>query len=190
MTNRDQGKKGFTLVEVKIALGMLSIGVLGIFATQAAALYGQASSRTLSDEVQVARLFTERLRMDATRWNKEGPSDIADTTYFDVMLPLAGKTWSAWQAHPFGSPLRADGNEDAVLGRYCVQYRARWFEMTAPHDVMLVEVRVFGYRPFERRSGVSIPLCAAAPAAVTASCAASDALLCVQVSDAVRRMTL
>lgn len=73
-------KGGFTLIEVLVALFVLTVGVLGALATQLAALHTRHQSRLMSNGVQLASTLADSMRanLDAMR------SGDADNPYLQL----------------------------------------------------------------------------------------------------------
>lgn len=61
--------RGYTVVEVMMALSVLSIGITGIVAMQKVTLLGNTRARDLAAATALASSMIERLRYDALRWN-------------------------------------------------------------------------------------------------------------------------
>lgn len=65
-----KGEKGFTLVEVMVALGILSIGILSVASMQSAALLGTSKSNAVTQSTTVAMDRMERLLgLPFTTWD-------------------------------------------------------------------------------------------------------------------------
>ena len=71
MTRRRGPKhsRGYTVIEVMIALTLLAVGTSGIIAMQKVTAIANRDAKTLVIATQVARTWVERLRADATQWN-------------------------------------------------------------------------------------------------------------------------
>jgi prepilin-type N-terminal cleavage/methylation domain-containing protein len=134
---------GYTVIEVMMALAVLSIGATGVIAMQKATLIGNVRARNLATANAVASAWIERLRVDGLRWKViDGQSTLTDTRW----LQTAG----AW------FPPTAVSAEDIspqadVLGRdtfttadaaYCTHLRLT--QIT--DNTMRAEVRVFWLR--------------------------------------------
>lgn len=66
MKKRHMDKRGFSLVELMIALTILGVGLLAIAQMQMAAIYGSSSSRSFTDAINLAR---ERIEASKVKGN-------------------------------------------------------------------------------------------------------------------------
>jgi len=88
--------RGYTVIEVMMALALLAVGATGVIALQKVALIGNTNARLGDAARQVASTWAERLKADALQWNDPlGTNDLGDTTF----MKNAG-TWTK----PFGPP--------------------------------------------------------------------------------------
>lgn len=78
---------GYTVVEVMMAMAVLSIGATGVIAMQKTALLGNLRARNLATASAVASAWIERLRIDGVRWtiNDAGINTIGTTAYLSVV---------------------------------------------------------------------------------------------------------
>lgn len=164
-SRRKQG--GYSLVEVMMALAVLTAGSVGVMALQQASLRGNVESRQLSTATSVARIWLERLKRDARLWNEganaANPAFFAQTCYLSS-LNIAEATAPAgvWQSPaPISAACDAPvaglngtesasfdyyGNEVAPGGanvRFCAQTRLQW---VTPGQTIRAEVRAFWAR--------------------------------------------
>lgn len=138
-------QRGYTMMEVMMALGLLAVGATGIIAMQKAAVIGNTSARNIATATAIGERWVERLRADAMLWNStptlKAPaalSDINETRWLKVTAPYAPpppypvQVWTLptvvpGQASPYADPLGADiilPNDDSPVA-YCthVMYR-------------------------------------------------------------------
>jgi len=81
-TKMGKGEKGFTLVEVMVALGILAFGILAVASMQTASLVGTNKSNAVTQATTVAMDRMERLRgLPFSTWDTI-PSP-GDDSYFD-----------------------------------------------------------------------------------------------------------
>jgi prepilin-type N-terminal cleavage/methylation domain-containing protein len=124
--------RGYTMIEVMMALGLLAVGATGIIAMEKAAVVGNASARGVATATALAQRWIERLRADAMLWNNTTPlSDIGETRWLKTVTLTPG-IWTLPaivpnQASPFADPLGADiiyANDPSPVG-YCthIMYR-------------------------------------------------------------------
>ncbi|MFW5926297.1 MAG: type IV pilus modification PilV family protein [Myxococcota bacterium] len=149
MARRRDG--GFTLVEIMMAVTVMTVGALGVMALQQVATRGNMGARQLTTATQVTRTWVERLRRDAVQWTQRGQPD--DTRYLSG-APATGM--GEWQT-PVTPPGDVDpqfpesfgfdyfGNDTTVGAEmvYCTHVRYRWL---IPGDTLRAEVRTFWHR--------------------------------------------
>ncbi len=77
--------RGYSLIEVMMALGILAVGTTGVIALQRVSLIGNTNARMGDAARLVAGTWVERLKSDALQWNDPmGTSDISDTRWLSV----------------------------------------------------------------------------------------------------------
>jgi prepilin-type N-terminal cleavage/methylation domain-containing protein len=174
---------GFTLVEIMIAIGIMTVGSLGIIAMHGAVSQGNRDSREMITALALSQTWLERFERDALSWNAATSIlDIGLTTY---LRPLAlTPTGTGWLAPNSG----ADANTandfevpgadffgrdwDAANGvpvKYCVNYRLSWIRQgsSARVDVRTYWVRE-GHNPAPAGNWAANP-------ALTVACAPAQA---------------
>jgi prepilin-type N-terminal cleavage/methylation domain-containing protein len=147
--------RGYTVIEVMIALTLLAIGTTGVIAMQKVTTIANRDAKNLVVATQVARGWLERLRADAVQWNHPSPlnstSDLAQTKWLNN---VDGK-WFRPTDDALGSP-SADvlGNDvrDTNLAdaMYCTNVRLTWLynppASAAEAYLIRAEVRVYWVR--------------------------------------------
>jgi type IV pilus modification protein PilV len=84
---RRQRRQGFTLVEVMVSLGIMTIGAMAVLGMQQQIIRGNMHARQITIATQIAQNVIERLKMDAVAWNAPGvPST---TRYLNNVTPGA-----------------------------------------------------------------------------------------------------
>ncbi len=146
--------RGYTLIEIMMALVVLAIGATGIFSLQAVAVHANDHARDTTEATTVARWWMEQLRRDALLWDgvQSCPASMGTTQY----LGLAGcaQIVGAWftPAMPLtegGGAQEPMGRELEVLpagdpqGRYCAQLRLSPLRV---NRLIRAEVRVWWRR--------------------------------------------
>lgn len=66
--NQAQRRSGFTLIEVMVALTLMTIGALGLMAMQRHVLIANRHARRVETATQIAENWLERLKIDAMEW--------------------------------------------------------------------------------------------------------------------------
>jgi type IV pilus assembly protein PilV len=150
-----RGHRGYTVVEVMIAITLLAIGGSGVIAMQKITAVSNRDAKNLVVGNQIARTWLERLRADAVQWNHPSPqnagSDLAETKWLNH---VDGK-WFRPVDDLLGSPAAdALGNDvrDADLSPavFCANIRLTWLYgpplTVAPPFLIRAEVRVYWLR--------------------------------------------
>lgn len=167
----------YTVVEVMMALAVLSVGATGVVAMQKAALVGNVRARDLATANAIASAWMERLRMDALRWVPldGNTSSIAQTDFLNVVgtdFPTINGTEGQWFVPPPlgamwlspGADVRGMDTTVASEQGFCTHLR---LTQVLP-NLIRAEVRVFWLR---NQGGGTIngePLCSADPGYVAA----------------------
>jgi Tfp pilus assembly protein PilV len=152
------------LIEVMIAVVVLSLGVLAAFAMQVVAVQSNAMAKQSTDAVSLADHFIERLRQDATAWRSDSPTSFTSTTYIGPGM-LAPDTWVLATTNGPINSLGVSGASSPAgplrsQAEFCVAYRLNW---TVQNLVISGYVRIFWH---QRR----------VPQAVAAACGVGDGL--------------
>jgi prepilin-type N-terminal cleavage/methylation domain-containing protein len=152
---RRNRRRGYTVIEVMIALTLLAVGTSGVIAMQKVTAIANRDAKSLVIATQVARTWMERLRVDATQWNHPSAlnqdSDLPDTRW----LKTVTGTWFRPTDDLAGSPAAdALGNDvrdtDLSNAIYCTNVRLTWLygppPGTPPPYLIRAEVRVYWLR--------------------------------------------
>ncbi|MBX3269718.1 MAG: prepilin-type N-terminal cleavage/methylation domain-containing protein [Sandaracinaceae bacterium] len=163
---RSRRNAGYTLIEVMMALGVLTAGAVGIMAMVQASTRGNMEAREMATGTQLAQRWLERLRRDATNWTASSrslnPVILSRTTYLQT-VPNPG-TPAAWvvPVPPAVGPDRANfdyyGRDTAITTEmhFCTNTRLTWLYVGRS---MRADVRVWWLR---REGGIGTDLSRAA----------------------------
>lgn len=136
-----QNQRGFTAVEVLVAMTLFAIGAAGVIGMQRATVQGGEDARRLDTATNIAHEWVGRLQRDATLWNQPSAlnpnvNNINLTTWAKDVNTAACNPPSFCTPQP--DPVSAPGfsyafdmfGRDIVpsanTARYCVQYRMWW----------------------------------------------------------------
>jgi type IV pilus assembly protein PilV len=170
MSPRGARRRGYTAVELLMAISIFAIGVSGIIAMQKVTVAANSHSKNLSIATHVAQAWLDQLATDAAAWNHPSPgipgSDLTDTTW----LQLAGGNADQWlrptfsTTRNFGAAFDALGNPlpDANVAQavFCAHVRLSWlYPETAGNGLLRTEVRVFWLRDGQGGTVDGQPLC-------------------------------
>lgn len=136
-------RSAFTLVEVMVSLGVMTIGSMAIIGMQRQTTLANTRARELATAMQIAQTWIERLKADGTRWNAVGNStvDLAATDFlgvnagngtpgglFTTLVPMNGAGFPVGMSNGFD--FYGDDEDIATNGmvnvRYCASYRVGW----------------------------------------------------------------
>ncbi len=126
-----KGSRGYSLIEVMMALGILAVGTTGVIALQRVSLMGNTHARMGDAARNVAGTWAERLKADALLWNDPmGIADINDTRWLKfsadynaqnppnaaswVRLPIVAN-WGSPIADIHGADVFDPGSSDGVF---------------------------------------------------------------------------
>ncbi|WP_438028338.1 type IV pilus modification PilV family protein [Sorangium sp. So ce233] len=190
---RRPASRGYTLIEVMAALGVLAIGATGVLALQKATLISNTNARNIAIANNIAMTWAERLRVDALQWNDPGgvPDRDNDTDWLSLMAttPFPAKVGptlipalGAPSADVFGTDIYAG---DPSQPAFCTHVRFSQFTDATTGarrwaTLIRAEIRVIW-----ERSGNPVD-CAVAPVVVDAE---PERFGAVYVTTAVRRNT-
>lgn len=150
-------QSGYTMIEVLMALAVMTSGAMGIFALQKASMRGNFEARQMTMATNIARTWLERMRRDALLWTVGGQGAAAanlTTTRYLSSTPATGGL-GAWftPIPPIGSlesyAFDHFGNDtlnglvNTTSPEYCVNTRSQW---VFPGQVLRVDVRVWWNR--------------------------------------------
>jgi type IV pilus assembly protein PilV len=161
---RRAAARGYTAVEVTIALALLAIGASGIIALQKITLQSTTNARNIATANQIAVTWTERLRADAAMWNNPVTgSDLSDTTWLRSSTTPPSTWFVPTSTAPGGSAWANIEGRDIYpgaggMGAFCTHLR-----LVQMYPTMIrAEIRVFW-----RRSGMPVA-CDTDPATIGA----------------------
>lgn len=154
--SRKRQARGYTAVELLMAITIFAIGVTGIIAMQKVTVAANQHAKNLTIATHVAQGWVDQLAADATLWNHpsaQNPvSDITDTLWLkNVSLP---NVWfrPAWDNNrAFGAGFNSLGQpiDDTQIGEqhFCTHIRlSPLYPATAGNGLIRAEVRVFWLR--------------------------------------------
>lgn len=168
---RAGGARGYTVIEVMMALAVLTLGASGVIAMQKATLISNTNARNLATANAIGQAWIERLRADALSWNEAGGSqDLPSTAWLNGAVNAAPTSGGGWvmptmmtppTPQPAGSPLADVMGADlytsiadpaALVPAFCTQIRLTRFANSTTsslvnfYKVIRVEVRVIWNR--------------------------------------------
>jgi type II secretion system protein I len=157
-----QRRRGFTLVEVMIALGVMTIGAMSIIAMQQQTTRANVHARDMTIATQIAQTQLERLKLDALVWNAATSAPQTDLTTTFWLGKIVGSTPGSFMTiapRPdtngaqtrlltnafsyYGVDMDLNGASAATLAqvRFCASHRLSWIYNN--FRVMRADVRVW-----------------------------------------------
>ena len=144
-------RRGYTIVELMMALAVFAIGVSGIIAMQKVAAAANQHSRSLSLATSIAQAWQDQLNADSTlytringttttAWLKEIPNNGNQKAWFRPTWNATLQIGAAFDE--LGKPINED-NDSVARAQFCVHLRLTRLYPTSPGiDVIRTEVRV------------------------------------------------
>ena len=153
-------QSGFTLVEVMIAIGIMTVGSLGILAMHQGVTYANRSAYEMNTALAIAETWVQRIERDSLYWTERGPAAITltNTVYLTgITTPSAGwfrpspadPTVESYGFNHFGDDIQA--GEDP---KYCTNLRVSWLRK---ENSARVDIRVFWYREGQMAGAAAHP---------------------------------
>jgi Tfp pilus assembly protein PilV len=169
------GSRGYTVVEVIMAMSLFAVSSVGIVALQKVTTVSNMRAKNLSVANQIARTWVERLRSDASVWNYPSPtqittvSDIGETVWLKNVATTGwffpkttavtnGYVYDGAAFDAFGNGIPSNDVTATEAAPFCTQLRLSWIY---PNELIRADIRVFWTRegnagPFDGK-----PLCSA-----------------------------
>lgn len=147
-------RRGYTLVELLMAITIFAIGVTGVIAMQKVTVVANQHARELAVATHIGQAWQEQLATDAIAWNHPSPKvaaqDIGDTNWLVNVTGNAGNWFrpAYRDAMKFGPSFDTLGNvvaeANVAQAHYCTHIRLGWlYPDTAGNGLLRAEVRVF-----------------------------------------------
>jgi type IV pilus assembly protein PilV len=145
-------RAGYTLIEVMMAIGVMTAGAVALMALQQATTHGNYEARRRTTATELCATWIERLHRDAMQWNIGGPGipfsplNLARTRYLrNVAAP---GTPALWQV-PVPPPDSGESSAFDLWGRdttdpnammFCTNIRLAWVYVG---QAMRADVRIW-----------------------------------------------
>lgn len=170
-TGRRTAQRGYTLIEVMMAVAIMTVGSVGVLSLHQATTNGNRAAREMSTATDLVRLYTERARRDALLWTASGN---VTTTELLVNVPAAAAATGDWfiPAPTIGaSHFDYSGADTTVVANmyFCTNMRATWI---IGQEAIRVDTRVWWHRTASNTARTAFN-CASNPVAITAELASA-----------------
>ena len=95
MAARWSTRRGYTAVEVLMAMTVMAIGAAAVMSMQKAAVQGNLDARKTDVANSIARMWVERLQRDAMQWTLPSSANPVGNNFSNATLiqPFVGKGW-------------------------------------------------------------------------------------------------
>jgi prepilin-type N-terminal cleavage/methylation domain-containing protein len=90
------GQSGFTLVEVMIAIGIMTVGSLGILSMHQAVTGANRAAQDMNTAIAITERWVERVERDSLSWSEQGlnTSSLNGTAYLSSLAgSVAPNRW-------------------------------------------------------------------------------------------------
>jgi prepilin-type N-terminal cleavage/methylation domain-containing protein len=151
---RRAARAGYTLIEVMMAVAVMTAGAVGIMALHQATMRGNLDARQVATATHLAGTWIERLQRDAQGWSQGGPTAVftplmlAQTRYLNL-VPARGTAPTWFVPGPSTATESATFDHwgrDTLIGgqmEYCTNVRLQWVYVA---QAMRADVRVWWAR--------------------------------------------
>jgi prepilin-type N-terminal cleavage/methylation domain-containing protein len=154
------GARGFTAVEVLIAMTIMVIGAAAIMSMQKASVLGNLDARKTDIANSIARTWIERLQRDSMHWTLPSSLNRAGNNFnLAKLLNHPNDTWflptdylgvGAGNSYGFdilgrdlaAGDIAADATKNTAGAQFCVEMKVTNLIAVAPQDFFRVQVRV------------------------------------------------
>jgi prepilin-type N-terminal cleavage/methylation domain-containing protein len=170
---------GFTLIEVMIAIGIMTVGSLGILSMHHAVSGANRTANEMNTAISITERWVERIDRDSLAWSEEGlnTSSLNSTDYLKELAGSQASTgWFTPSPSDTSESFRFDyfGRDDPAgnATKYCVNLQMSWIR---PGSSARVDIRTFWYREGFIPGGASHSKWVDGNAFRSADCAANSA---------------
>lgn len=169
---------GFTLIEVMIAIGIMTVGSLGILAMHQGVSQANRAANEMNTALAITDRWIERIERDALTWTEEGETSptLSGTNY---LAPLSTTvTTSNWIRPPVvGTDSYGFDHFGNDLGtglplKYCTNIQLSWLRLG---NSARVDIRTYWYREGHMVGSATHPDWVAGATFQSANCAAAAA---------------
>jgi prepilin-type N-terminal cleavage/methylation domain-containing protein len=162
LASRQRKPRGYTAVELLMAISVFGIGVAGIISMEKVTAASNQHAKNLAIATHIAESWVSMLQTDASAWNHPSPlvpvTDLGTDTFWlqNVVTNANATSWflPAWNpALNFGPAFDALGNPINPINLanevFCSHLRLSWLYPPTPgsgNGLIRIEVRVFWLR--------------------------------------------
>jgi len=154
-------RRGYTLVELMMAIALFSVAVFGIISMQRITVMANQHAKSLATAQRIAQAWAGQLQMDSTQWRTGFPAGafINDNGVWERPVYISTRRFGA-AFDGLGNPV-TDNQLDRA--RFCTHVRMSWLyrdTLGATGNGMLrAEIRVFWQREGENALYSTTTMC-------------------------------
>lgn len=138
---------GFTLVEVMIAIGIMTVGSLGILSMHQAVSEANRAANEMNTALAITERWVERVERDSLAWTEAGinSSTLSSRAYLSQLAgQVSGTDWFTPSVNGNDSyAFDYFGRDTTSDIKYCVNLRLSWIRQGSSARV---DIRTFWYR--------------------------------------------
>ena len=139
-------RRGFTVLEIMIAMLVISMGIVALYSMQVVAIEGNVTAQEITQATQLAERWAERMRRESITWTARPPALLEPSDdngdWRDATSEMVNKDFISRTDDP-----------QVIDPRYCIKYRVSTVPRgEADPRVLRVDVRVVWPR---RDSGIA-----------------------------------
>jgi Tfp pilus assembly protein FimT len=156
--------RGYTVVELMMAICVFAIGVTGIAAMQKVTVFSNQHAKNLELATHIAQSWLDMLAADATKWNRPSPASALSDRNTDTIwlgtVPTAGWALPVYDTglnfgpafDALGNPVNNTTPAGVAQAAFCTHIRLAWLYNetnatgTSGNGLIRAEVRVFWLR--------------------------------------------
>ena len=150
ITPNESKRSGFTLIEVMIAIGIMTVGSLGILSMHQALGQANRNALEMNTALAITERWVERIERDSLTWTEAGQASasLTGTTYLSPLAATVTQTdWFRPAPVVDGESYGADhfGNDIALgeAAKFCTNIRLSWVRLG---NSARVDIRTYWYR--------------------------------------------
>ena len=161
LARKRRARRGYTLVELMMALALFTVAVLGIISMQKITVVSNAHAKNVAMAQRIAQAWAGQLEMDASAWRATafGSGWLSAGGGWQRPAYIAGRAFGgAFDA--LGNPL---ANSDVGKARFCTHVRMSWLypvnSGVGGNGMLRAEIRVFWLRDGEAALDSNASMC-------------------------------
>ena len=146
----EKTQSGFTLIEVMIAIGIMTVGSLGILSMHQAVSHANRAALEMNTALAITERWIERIERDSLTWKERGlnSSSLGNTDYLEALVgqPVGTNRFTPdppSDAESYGFDYFGDDVAPGDPAKYCTNLRLSWLREGSSARV---DVRTFWYR--------------------------------------------